>query len=61
MKARKIDPESYASPYAKHVISVCFDKRSLSLIQPGLKLLYAPDDPPLFIAINDVDESYDYQ
>lgn len=55
MKARRVAQERYSSRYAKRVISICFDEGSLARINPGLKLVYAPDDPPLFIKIDEVD------
>ncbi|MDT8447658.1 MAG: hypothetical protein RRB13_12265 [bacterium] len=53
MKAKRVAKERYSSNYAKRVINICFDERSLTRIQPGLKLVYAPEDPPLFIEIDE--------
>lgn len=55
MKTRKVANEQYQSSYAKRVINICFDERSLRRIQPGLKLVYAPEDPPVFIEIDEYD------
>jgi len=41
------------SSYEKQVISICFDEFSLPKIQPGLKLLYSIDEPPVFVRVLD--------
>jgi len=41
------------SRYARRVISICFDEQSLSRMQPGLKLVFAHEEPPIFIDISE--------
>jgi len=56
MKARKIESRTLINSHARRVASICFDERSLARIMPGFKLVYAPDDPPVFVSINEVDD-----
>jgi len=57
MKARKIVPGTVINSHARRVVSICFDERSLKRIKPGFKLVYAPDDAPVFVSINEVEET----
>ncbi len=33
------------------IIQLCFDSQSIDKFAPGLKMIYALDDPPLFVML----------
>jgi hypothetical protein len=39
----------------QQIIRLCFDPGSIDRYSPGLKLLYATDDPPLFVMLEEVE------
>lgn len=42
--------------YEQKIIQLCFDSNSVQKFSPGLKMVYAVDDPPLFVSIEDANE-----
>ena len=43
--------KSFRNPYEQKIIELCFDNSSLKNISPGFKMLYALDDPPIFVTL----------
>ena len=39
----------------QQIIQLCFDAKSIDQYSPGLKMIFALDDPPLFVNIEAVD------
>lgn len=37
------------------IIQLCFDSHSIEKFSPGLKMIYALNDPPLFVKLEKVD------
>ena len=42
------------NPYERRIIEMCFDPASIQKFSPGLKMVYALDDPPLFVKLEEV-------
>jgi len=57
MNIKRIARPKRESRYASRVISICFDEQSLSRMEPGLKLVYALEEPPLFINVSEEKET----
>jgi hypothetical protein len=50
--ANQIVSSGYKQNYAKRkIIQLCFDSTSIHKYSPGLKMIYAMDDPPLFVKL----------
>lgn len=39
----------------RQIINLCFDPRSIDRFTPGLKLIFAAEDPPLFVMLEEVE------
>lgn len=39
---------------SEKVIQLCFDENSLNNFTPGLKMVFAMEDPPLFVTLEEV-------
>ncbi|MCP4754013.1 MAG: hypothetical protein GY866_24275 [Proteobacteria bacterium] len=39
----------------QRIIQLCFDSNSIDNFSPGLKMIYALDDPPLFVMLEPVE------
>lgn len=54
---KKIAKNHYKlNTYEQKIIQLCFDTSSVQNFSPGLKMVYALDDPPLFVSIEDACE-----
>ncbi len=38
------------------IVQLCFDAQSIGKFKPGLKMIFAMDDPPLFVKLEEVDQ-----
>ncbi|MBT4290315.1 MAG: hypothetical protein HOD92_23565 [Deltaproteobacteria bacterium] len=48
----KINIEQQArKEYEQKVINLCFDNKSIDRFAPGLKMIFALDEPPFFVKI----------
>ena len=45
---------NWKDSYAQEVIQLCFDSNTLSKMSPGFKLVFAQDDPPVFVNIQSI-------
>ncbi len=47
-----IDIEQKArKEYEQKVINLCFDNKSINRFSPGLKMIFALDEPPFFVKL----------
>ena len=53
MRTKAIAQDRRISGYEKRVISICFDEQSLQRIAPGLKLVFAAEEPPVFFNVTE--------
>ena len=37
--------------YEQQVINLCFDNKSINRFSPGLKMIFALDEPPFFVKL----------
>lgn len=51
MEAKLISNNQAAESAKQRIIQLCFDSKSIEKFTPGLKMLYALDDPPLFVLL----------
>lgn len=55
---RKVARNYYKlNTYEQKIIQLCFDKNSVQKFSTGLKMVYALDDPPLFVNIEERQEA----
>jgi hypothetical protein len=47
--------ERLDSETKQKIIQLCFDSQSIGKFKPGLKMIFAMDDPPLFVKLEKVD------
>ena len=40
--------------YRKEVLQLCFDKDSINNFKPGLKMIYASEEHPLFVDLKEL-------
>ncbi len=59
MKRKLIARNKFNSLTKQKIVQLCFDDKSIDKYTPGLKMIYALDDPPLFVKLEEIDaESY---
>ncbi len=51
MKGSKSIEEQARNEYEMKVINICFDKKSIDNFSPGLKMIFALDEPPFFVKL----------
>lgn len=51
MEAKLVSNNQMAETSKLKIIQLCFDAKSIEKFTPGLKMLYALDDPPLFVLL----------
>ncbi len=57
MKKRLIATSKTRNGSRQRIIQLCFDSQSINGFSPGLKMIYALDDAPLFVMLEDADKS----
>lgn len=59
MKRKLITKNRFDNSNKQRIVDLCFDDKSIDKFKPGLKMIFALDDPPLFVRLEEVDaESY---
>ncbi len=51
MEAKLISNNQTVESSKQRIIQLCFDSKSIEKFTPGLKMLYALDDPPMFVLL----------
>jgi len=60
MKTRIVNRNGHMDLISEKVIQLCFDENSIDNFSPGLKMVFAMEDPPLFVTLEEVEnESQD--
>ena len=49
MALKQMTKKSRRVEHKERIIKLCFDSESIKNFQPGLKMLYASEDQPMFI------------
>ena len=57
MEKRLIAKSKTKNGNRQRIIQLCFDSQSINGFSPGLKMIYALDDAPLFVMLEDADTS----
>ncbi len=57
MKKRLIATSKTKNGSRQRIIQLCFDSQSINGFSPGLKMIYALDDSPLFVMLEDENKS----
>ena len=55
MKKRIVTRSQVDNRTKQRIIQLCFDAKSINKFSPGLKMIFALDDPPLFVKLEEVD------
>lgn len=55
MKKRLIARSSFRNGTEQKIVQLCFDAQTIDKFKPGLKLVFALDDPPLFVKLEEVE------
>jgi len=55
MKKKLVARSETYDNITQKVIKLCFDPKSINNFSPGLKLVFATDDPPLFVRLEEVE------
>jgi hypothetical protein len=55
MKKRLIARSQFINRNKQKIIQMCFDAHSIDKFTPGLKMIFALDDPPLFVNLDEVE------
>jgi hypothetical protein len=58
MKKKLVARSDAFDSITQKVIRLCFDPKSIDRYSPGLKLVYATDDPPLFVMLEEVEPDH---
>ncbi|MBU3915963.1 hypothetical protein KKA14_10550 [bacterium] len=56
MKKRLIVTSKTRNGNRQRIIQLCFDSQSINGFSPGLKMIYALDDSPLFVMLEDANK-----
>ncbi|MDH5560304.1 MAG: hypothetical protein OEY59_05560 [Deltaproteobacteria bacterium] len=51
MKNKLVVSSNVSNKEDKRIIKLCFDSKSISKIEPGLKMLFAQNDAPVFVTV----------
>lgn len=55
MKKKLIARSQYTNQDRQKIIRLCFDRKSIEKFSPGLKMIFALDDPPIFVKLEEVE------
>lgn len=58
MKTKIVTRHGQMDLISEKVIQLCFDENSIENFSPGLKMVYAMEDPPLFVTLEEVDNDH---
>ena len=56
MKKRIITKNQSMNSNRQKIIQLCFDSKSIDNFSPGFKMIFALNDPPLFVTLEEVDD-----
>ena len=56
MKKTIVAKSRFDNKTRQKIVQLCFDSKSIGKFKPGLKMIYALDDPPLFVRLEEVDQ-----
>ncbi|MCG8336351.1 MAG: hypothetical protein MJE63_17725 [Proteobacteria bacterium] len=54
MKKRLVAANHYKNSNKQKIVQLCFDSQSIDKFSPGLKMIFALDDAPLFVKLEEV-------
>ncbi|MFH2131335.1 MAG: hypothetical protein ABIK68_13250 [bacterium] len=55
MKTKIISRPGQWDLVSEKVIQLCFDENSINNFSPGLKMVFALEDPPLFVTLEEIE------
>ena len=55
MKTKRVAKNDQWDSFTRKIVKMCFDPASINNFSVGLKMIYAVDDPPLFVTVEEVD------
>ncbi len=55
MKRKLVAKNIYDKSSQQRIVELCFDDKSIDGFKPGLKMIFALDDPPLFVRLEEVE------
>ncbi len=55
MKTKIVTQHGQMDLISEKVIQLCFDETSIENFSPGLKMVFALEDPPLFVTLEEVE------
>jgi hypothetical protein len=55
MKKQMVARKYFDDEAKQRIVQLCFDSKSIGKFKPGLKMIFAMDDPPLFVRLEEVD------
>ena len=55
MKTKRVAKDDRWDSSTQQIIKLCFDSTSINNFSTGLKMIFAVDDPPLFVRVEEVD------
>lgn len=55
MKTKIITRHGQMDVISEKVLQLCFDEKSIDNFSPGLKMVFALEDPPLFVTLEEVE------
>jgi hypothetical protein len=56
MKTKMIARKGQMDLISEKVIQLCFDENSIDNFTPGLKMVFAMEDPPLFVTLEEIEK-----
>lgn len=55
MKTKIVNRHGQKDLISEKVIQLCFDEKSIDNFTPGFKMVFAMEDPPLFVTLEEVE------
>lgn len=60
MRKLMVANSQFTSQNRQRIIQLCFDARTIHKFKPGLKMIFAIDDPPIFVKLEEIEsDAYD--
>jgi len=56
MKTKMVARNGRMDLISEKVIQLCFDENSINNFTPGLKMVFAMEDPPLFVTLEEIEK-----
>lgn len=51
---KRLVERKFKNAYEQRIIQICFDDKSIANFSPGLKMVFALNDPPLFVKLEEI-------